>query len=135
MYLKSLQSRWPCLGANSWVLWPGPRACSSARASCRPPEPTSAPTQVLFRAASPLLAICTTRSCQDMPCLAPSIRIRRTRRPSPTSWVLLAVLVFVSVPRLGAEEVKIIGRDLAFDTPAILGAGMTTLVFENPGDV
>jgi hypothetical protein len=51
------------------------------------------------------------------------------------AWVLLAVLVFVSVPRLGAEEVKIIGRDFAFDAPAILGAGMTTLVFENPGDV
>ena len=59
MYLKSLQSRWPCPGANSWVLWPGPRACSSARASCRPPVPTSAPTQVLFRVASPLLAIST----------------------------------------------------------------------------
>ena len=51
------------------------------------------------------------------------------------AWVLLAVLVFISVPRLGAEEVKIIGRDFAFDAPAILGAGMTTLVFENPGDV
>jgi hypothetical protein len=51
------------------------------------------------------------------------------------AWVLLAVLVCVSVPRLGAEEVKIIGRDFAFDAPAILGAGMTTLVFENPGDV
>jgi hypothetical protein len=48
---------------------------------------------------------------------------------------LLAVLVFVAVPRLGAEEVKIIGRDFAFDAPAILGAGMTTFVFENPGDV
>jgi hypothetical protein len=50
------------------------------------------------------------------------------------TWEPLAVLVFVSVPRLGAEEVKIIGRDFAFDALAILGTGMTTLVFENPGD-
>jgi hypothetical protein len=51
------------------------------------------------------------------------------------AWVLLAVLVCVSIPRLGAEEVKIIGRDFAFDAPAMLGAGMTTFSFENPGDV
>jgi len=51
------------------------------------------------------------------------------------AWALLAVLVFVSVPRLGAEDVKIIGRDFAFDAPAILGAGMTTFGFENPGEV
>lgn len=51
------------------------------------------------------------------------------------AWPLLAVLVFVSVPPLGAEEVKIIGRDFAFDAPAILGAGMTTFVFENPGQL
>jgi hypothetical protein len=73
MYLKSLQSRWPCPGANSPVLWPGPLACFSARASCRPPVPTSAPTQVPFRAASPLLAISTTGSRWGIPCLAPSI--------------------------------------------------------------
>jgi hypothetical protein len=51
------------------------------------------------------------------------------------AWALLAVLVFVSVPPLGAEEVKIIGRDFVFDAPAILGAGMTTFVFENPGQL
>jgi hypothetical protein len=51
------------------------------------------------------------------------------------AWALLAVLVFVAVPRLGAEDVKIIGRDFAFDAPAILGAGMTTFGFENPGEV
>ena len=51
------------------------------------------------------------------------------------AWALLAVLVFVAVPRLGAEEVKIIGWDFAFDAPAMLGASMTTFVFENSGDV
>ena len=51
------------------------------------------------------------------------------------AWALLAVLVFVSVPSLGAEEVKIIGRDFAFDAPAVLGAGMTTFAFENPGQL
>jgi uncharacterized cupredoxin-like copper-binding protein len=49
--------------------------------------------------------------------------------------VLLAMLVFVSVPPLGAEEVKIVGRDFAFEAPAILGPGMTTFVFQNPGEV
>jgi hypothetical protein len=51
------------------------------------------------------------------------------------AWALLAVMVCVAVPRLGAEEVKIIGRDFAFDAPAMLGAGMTTFSFENPGEV
>ncbi len=51
------------------------------------------------------------------------------------AWTPLAVLVFVSVPRLGAEEVKIIGRNFAFDAPAMLSAGTTTFVFEKPGDV
>jgi len=46
------------------------------------------------------------------------------------AWALLAVLVLVLVPRLGAEEIKIIGRDFAFDAPATLGAGVTTFVFE-----
>ena len=47
--------------------------------------------------------------------------------------VLLAVLLFVSAPLLGAEEVKIIGSDYTFDAPAMLGAGTTTFVFENTG--
>jgi hypothetical protein len=47
--------------------------------------------------------------------------------------VLLAVLVVVSAPLLGAEQVKIIGSDYAFDAPAMLGAGTTTFVFENTG--
>jgi hypothetical protein len=51
------------------------------------------------------------------------------------AWVLLAVLACVAVPRLGAEDVTIIGRDFAFDAPAMLGAGLTTFVFENPGEV
>jgi hypothetical protein len=51
------------------------------------------------------------------------------------AWALLAVLVFVSVPRLGAEEVKVVGRDFTFDAPAMLSAGMTTFVFENVGVV
>jgi hypothetical protein len=51
------------------------------------------------------------------------------------AWALLAVLVFVSVPRLGAEDVKIIGRDFMFDAPAMLDVGMTTFGFENPGEV
>jgi len=51
------------------------------------------------------------------------------------AWALLAVLVLVLVPRLGAEEIKIIGRDFAFDAPATLGAGVTTFVFGNPGIV
>jgi hypothetical protein len=49
--------------------------------------------------------------------------------------VLLAGLVFVSALLLGAEEVKIVGRDYAFDAPAMLGAGTTTFVFENTGEV
>jgi len=48
---------------------------------------------------------------------------------------LFAMLVFVAVPPLGAEEVKIVGRDFAFDAPAVLRAGMTTFVFENPGEL
>ena len=51
------------------------------------------------------------------------------------AWAVLAVLVLVPIPRLGAEEVKIIGRDFSFDAPAIVGAGMTTFVFENPGQL
>jgi hypothetical protein len=50
-------------------------------------------------------------------------------------WALLAVLVCIAVPQLGAEDVKIIGRDFAFDAPAMLDAGLTTFGFENPGDV
>src|SRR5262249_56305750 len=49
--------------------------------------------------------------------------------------VLFALLVLVSVPALGAEEVKIVGRDFSFDAPASLPAGLTTFVFENPGAV
>ena len=48
---------------------------------------------------------------------------------------VLAVLVLVAVPALAAEEVRIVGRDFAFDAPAVLGPGMTTFVFENPGQV
>jgi hypothetical protein len=48
---------------------------------------------------------------------------------------LFAMVMFVSVPRLEAEEVKIVGLDFAFDAPAVLHAGMTTFVFENPGQV
>jgi hypothetical protein len=48
---------------------------------------------------------------------------------------LFAMVMFVSVPRLEAEEVKIVGLDFAFDAPAVLRAGMTTFVFENPGQV
>jgi hypothetical protein len=51
------------------------------------------------------------------------------------AWALWAVLVFVSVLRLGAEEVKIIGRDFAFEAPARLGAGMTTFVCEDLGAI
>jgi hypothetical protein len=51
------------------------------------------------------------------------------------AWVLFAVWVLVPIPLLGAEEVKIIGRDFSFDTPAILGAGVTTFTFENPGQL
>jgi hypothetical protein len=47
--------------------------------------------------------------------------------------VLLVVLVSVSAPLLGAEEVKIVGRDYTFDAPAMLGAGTTTFLFENTG--
>jgi hypothetical protein len=50
-------------------------------------------------------------------------------------WALLGVLVCVAAPGLGAEDVKIIGRDFAFEAPAMLGAGMTTFSFENPGEV
>ena len=49
--------------------------------------------------------------------------------------LVLAMLLLVSVPQLGAEEVKIIGRDFSFDAPPILQAGITTFVFENPGAV
>jgi hypothetical protein len=50
--------------------------------------------------------------------------------------VLLAVLVFASTPRLwAAEEVKIVGRDFTFDAPTTLGAGTTTFVFENTGQL
>ena len=49
--------------------------------------------------------------------------------------VLVAVLVFASVPPLGAEEVTIVGRDFTFDAPAVLPAGRTAFVFENPGQV
>ena len=45
------------------------------------------------------------------------------------------MLLLVSVPRLGAEEVKIVGRDFSFDAPATVRAGITTFVFENPGAV
>jgi hypothetical protein len=48
---------------------------------------------------------------------------------------LLAMPFLVAVPGLGAEEVKIVGRDFSFDAPAILRAGITTFVFENPGAV
>ena len=51
------------------------------------------------------------------------------------AWALLAVLVFVAISRLGAEDVKIIWRDFMFDAPAMLDAGMTTSGFENPGEV
>lgn len=51
------------------------------------------------------------------------------------AWALLAVLEFVAVPPLAAEEVKVIGRDFAFDAPAIMDAGVTTFAFENPGYV
>ena len=76
MYLKSLQSRWPCPGANSWVLWPGPRACSSAsllsptRADvCADPSPVPG----------------------GFPALVHFYQRRRTCRPSPTSAVATAV--------------------------------------------
>src|SRR5215467_658085 len=49
--------------------------------------------------------------------------------------VLFALLVLVSVPALGAEEVKIVGRDFSFEAPASLPAGLTTFVFDNPGAV
>lgn len=49
--------------------------------------------------------------------------------------LVLAMLLLVAVPQLGAEEVKIIGRDFSFDAPPILRAGITTFVFENPGAV
>ena len=49
--------------------------------------------------------------------------------------LVLAMLLFVSVPQLGAEEVKIIGRDFSFDAPPVLRAGITTFIFENPGAV
>ncbi len=49
--------------------------------------------------------------------------------------LVLAMLLLVSVPRLGAEEVKTIGRDFSFDAPPILRAGITTFIFENPGAV
>ena len=45
------------------------------------------------------------------------------------------MLLLVSVPQLGAEEVKIVGRDFSFDAPATLHAGITTFVFENRGAV
>jgi uncharacterized cupredoxin-like copper-binding protein len=48
---------------------------------------------------------------------------------------LFALLVLVSASPLGAEEVKIVGRDFSFDAPASLPAGLTTFVFENPGAV
>ena len=38
-------------------------------------------------------------------------------------------------PMPGAEDVTIIGRDFAFDAPALLGTGLTTFVFENPREV
>jgi hypothetical protein len=47
--------------------------------------------------------------------------------------VLLAVLVFVSAPLLGAEEVRIVGSDYTFEAPAVLGAGTTSFLFENTG--
>lgn len=47
--------------------------------------------------------------------------------------VLLAMLVFVSAPLLGAEQVKIIGSDFAFDVPGTLGAGTTSFVFQITG--
>jgi hypothetical protein len=49
--------------------------------------------------------------------------------------VLLAMLVFSSVPALGAEVVTIVGRDFAFDAPAVVRAGTTAFVFENQGQV
>jgi len=49
--------------------------------------------------------------------------------------LVLAMLLLVSVPQLGAEEVKIIGRDFSFDAPPILRAGNTTFIFENLGAV
>jgi hypothetical protein len=47
--------------------------------------------------------------------------------------LLLAMVVFVSAPLRGAEKVKIVGTDYAFDAPAMLTAGTTTFVFENTG--
>lgn len=47
--------------------------------------------------------------------------------------VLLAVLVLVSAPHLGAEEVRIVARDYTFEAPAVLGASTTSFVFENTG--
>src|SRR5262249_45266829 len=49
--------------------------------------------------------------------------------------VLFAILVLASVPALGADEVKIVGRDFTFDAPAVLRAGKTAFAFENPGQV
>ena len=49
--------------------------------------------------------------------------------------LVLAMLLLVSVPQLGAEEVKIIGRDFSFDAPPLLRAGIVTFVFENLGAV
>jgi len=39
------------------------------------------------------------------------------------AWALLAVLACVAVPRLGAEDVTIIGRDFTFETPGCWARG------------
>jgi hypothetical protein len=73
-------SRRPSPGASSWAPPPGPRACSSAPASCRLPGPPCAPTRSRFRAVSPSSVTSTTNCIR--------IRTRRTRktpRPPPTS--------------------------------------------------
>src|SRR5262249_57915158 len=49
--------------------------------------------------------------------------------------VLVAVLVFASVPPLGAEEVTIEGRDFTLDAPAALPAGSTAFVSAHPRQV
>ena len=115
MYLKSLQSRHTRLRFVAW--WPGaPHRhrghthvsmatsgrqfadtvagaaglllgsifLSPARADvCADPSP--------IPGGFPLLAISITGSSRGFPCLAPSIRIRRTRRPSPTSMDILVL--------------------------------------------
>ena len=47
----------------------------------------------------------------------------------------LAALISMPTPRLMADEVKIIGKDFAFDAPTTLSAGMNTFAFENTGQI